>query len=116
MTYLQAIINNLKQSPMILKGMLNDIPKNRLKVQRHEGKWCIHEHTCHLAQAESMIFERFKEFESNENPTFTPYLPGVNIDTDHLLDKNLHQELSRYESLRNQLVDLISTFEESLWL
>jgi len=109
------IIGCLNQSPLILKNLIDSIPKELLKVKRIFNKWCIHEHVCHLASAESMIIKRFEEFKKRSNPKFSPYLPGKTISEHNLIGLNMREELEKFSRLRESLIVLVQSFENSTW-
>ncbi len=109
------IINCLEQSPFILQELIRKVPKAILKEHRRIGKWSIHENACHLAQAEDMILNRFRIFKKEDRPHFKPYLPDKIVETRELIDMNLQTELSRYELLRSELVNLVLTFRKKDW-
>lgn len=109
------IITCLEQSPGLLRSLLSNISQERLKLQRKPDEWSIHEHACHLAEAEEMILKRFQDFKNNDFPEFEPYLPGKTIEVNHLMQMDLDEKVRMYDSLRNQLVNLVSSFDETIW-
>ena len=115
MAIVGPLIDCLKRSPQFLNDLIAGIPSEMLKQRRIPGKWSIHEHVCHLAQAEEMIYNRFNVFDTSDLPEFLPYLPGETIDADHLINLSMEEELHKYESSRKQLIDLLISFDEGLW-
>ncbi len=109
------LIQCLENSPIIFKNLIDAIPPELLKQKRIKGKWSIHEHACHLAQAEKMIYERFEVFEKEERPVFLPYIPGKTIPVGHLLQLDLNIELNSFFNLRKRMVELLNGFSEDIW-
>ena len=105
----------IAQTPFILNELVGEIPLDLLKVRRITGKWCIHEHVCHLFEAQEMMRERFKTFKAVKNPTFTHYLPGSNVETDKLLDMDMKQALLGFSEERMELVKFLKTFNAGDW-
>ena len=115
MNTITPLIDCLDQSPPILNDLIAGIPSEILKQRRIPGKWCIHEHACHLAQAEEMILQRFKSFKNLEYPEFQPFLPGETVSSDHLIYLNLDESIRMYAINRKKLIDLVNSFDESIW-
>lgn len=109
------IIQCLKETPLILENMLKQIPPALITKQRRQGKWTIHEHVCHLAQADNMIFRRFQQFSTEENPRFMPYIPGKTVPADILMSLNMATELQAFNICRNDMLELVQNFEEAVW-
>jgi len=106
----------LSNSPSLLKELLDEIPHSMLKLRRIKGKWSIHEHACHLAEAHQMMMERFKKFKTEKNPVFVPYLPdSLDIAEDYLLKMDIDACLEQFISDRKKMVDYLQTFEEADW-
>ena len=103
-------------NPHILEELLSEIPEEILKLRRIKAKWSIHEHACHLAEAQKMMLERFQTFKTVKNPVFQPYLPGTS-DTpdDHLLKLDLHKSLKQFMIDRVTMVNYLETFLEHDW-
>ena len=109
-----TMINALSHSPAILADMLRDIPADLRKQHRRPGKWSIHEHTCHLAQADLMILERFRTFAREEHPVFTLYLPGTTVE-DNLMDLDLEEQMASFTHSRATMVELLNSYSSNVW-
>lgn len=115
MNEIAPIITTLKEAPLILKGLLRQIPAPLLKQRRIPGKWTIHEHVCHLDVVQDMILERFRVFKEQEYPEFQAYMPGKNVSDAELINMDLGQSINAFGQKRARLLELISTFDESTW-
>ncbi len=105
----------LAEAPNLLEDLLAEIPNDLLKIRRIKGKWSIHEHACHLAEAQRMIIGRFKRFKQEKNPTFVPYLPGTTVPDDNLAKMDLPEQLADFRANRQVMVDLLRSYTEADW-
>jgi len=115
MREVDAILSAMKESPVILRGLLKKIPEERLRFKRFPDKWTIHEHACHLAEVQPVLIERFKILDEQSDPQVQPYLPGVNIPDEHLIDMNLGEALASFTELRKELISLVNDFTDATW-
>jgi len=106
---------NLADAPILLKDLLRQIPPSLLKVRRHPERWSIHEHTCHLADVQPLLYDRFLTFKNADHPVFQPFLPGTNVDDSHLLTMDLQAALHTFTLERARLLDQLETFTEADW-
>ena len=105
----------LAAAPDLLEELLSEIPAELLKERRIKGKWSIHEHACHLAEAQRMIIGRFKRFKQEKKPTFVPYLPGTTVPDDNLVKMDLQEQLSDFRANRKVMVDILENYTEEEW-
>ncbi|UCH66195.1 MAG: DinB family protein [Ignavibacterium sp.] len=115
MTEINYIIDCLEKTPAILNNLLNQIPKELFKIRRIKNKWCIHEQVCHLVDAQSILMERFKKFETEENPLIKSYNPPVRRSEDHYFKMNMNDELNKFPNLRKEMVEMLGAFDVSYW-
>lgn len=109
------IMECLRQSPEILQGLVNSIPIDGLNTRRIPGKWSIHEHVCHLAEAEAMIFDRFRQFRNLDQPVFEPYLPEGPEQNDSIEPVEIETALADFKNLRGQMIDFVGSFDDKAW-
>ena len=114
-TEIQYLMESLSKTPFLLARMLEEIPKEKLKIRRKPGKWSIHENACHLAQAEKMIQDRFDYFSKEPNPVFHPYLPGETVSDQDLITMDINDELDSFAKLRTRTIEILETYEPALW-
>lgn len=110
-----SIMVCLRETPLILENMLNQIPPSLLKEQRRKHKWCIHEHVCHLAEAEGMIYRRFQQFATKEELHFMPYIPGKTVAMDTLLNMDMAAALRSFRGTRKSMMQLVNGFDQKVW-
>ena len=72
---IQNLLEALKGAPAILKGLIQNIPEERLDVRRGDGFWTIAEHLSHLAEVQPMLLKRIERFMNENHPVFVPYIP-----------------------------------------
>ncbi|HVP35777.1 MAG TPA: DinB family protein [Terriglobales bacterium] len=115
MNDIPEIIHGLKQSPAIFKNLLTQIPSELLKVRRIPGKWCIHEHACHIATGDQAGFiDRFKQFINEQRPKIKP-LSGESFPPDYLIEMDLNEALDIFFEKRKELVNLVNSADTSIW-
>lgn len=110
------MIRNLADGPLLLKDLLKEIPEDQYKVQRIPNKWTIHEHVCHLADIEMMMYDRLLTFKNVDYPVFQPFLPGTNVGDEHLIKENMNKALERYSEHREKMVQLARSFGPQDWI
>src|SRR5262249_53016745 len=86
-----------------------------LKRRPAPGKWCIHEHACHLAEADQLFLRRLDTMLSSDKPVIKSYDPGRDDPEDALLRVDLEAALNRYSSLRQELVRKLRSLTGSDW-
>jgi len=115
MNDIPQMIYCLKQSPIILKNLLTQIPSGSYKVRRIPGKWSIHEHACHVATGDQSGFiDRFKQFLNEEKPKIKP-LSGDSFPSDYLIKMELNEALDIFFEKRKELISLVRSANESIW-
>lgn len=115
MVDIEHFITSLEHTPTILQNLLNYIPTDLYKLRRVENKWSIHEQVCHLVEAQTILIERFKKFETEEHPHIQSYIPDAKIPHDYYLQQNLEAALEAFPRLRSQLVTMLKGFDDSYW-
>jgi len=115
MNDINQIIYCLKQSPIILKNLLTQVPSELYKVRRIKGKWSIHEHACHIATGDQAGFiDRFKQFLDEQKPKIKP-LSGDSFPPDYLIKMELNEVLDIFFEKRKELISLVRSANESIW-
>ncbi len=112
---MEKIIDMLKNTPEILKGLVSEIPKGMLKLHRIPGKWCIHEHAVHIGAVQHMLIERLRRFMDEERPEFAAYIPGTTTDPDELKKMDMRDTLNEFEKTRKEFVGMLKNLTESQW-
>lgn len=112
---IEAIIQNLRNGPDLLEGLLRGIPAELLKAERKKGKWTIHAHACHLAVAQPVMLARLKTFIDDPAPVFKPYFPDREAGEEDLLGRDLRKEISLYREHRARFLEAVSSMDGSLW-
>ncbi len=115
MNDIEILIEGIARSPIILKNLASQIPEDFLKNRRVKGKWTIHEHIVHLAEAEKMIYQRFISFKRSIRPNFSNYSPDETVDVGNLMKRDLSQEIEDFDKHRKNTVDLVKTFTAEDW-
>ena len=111
----EIIIRQLEQGPALLRDLLDNIPEEKSKLQRMPRRWTIHEHACHLADVESMMYDRLLTFKNADYPVFEPFLPGSNADDSHLIKADIPGSLEHYARMRKKTVELARSLTPEDW-
>jgi hypothetical protein len=112
---LKQIIAGLGQTPKLLSKLLSEIPPERMKERRIPGKWSIHEHAVHLAEAQAMLNGRLKRFAEEPGPKFVPYLPGKGEAKVELLSLDLKDRVAEFRRLREEAIEFAKAQNAEYW-
>jgi len=115
MNEVKSIINCLGQTPIILQGLLKQIPREFYSKRRLHNKWSIHEQICHLVEAQEILTQRFRQFELEKNPLIQSYVPLNDRSTDYYHSEDLELELSKFPDLRKDMIIRLKSFDEEYW-
>jgi hypothetical protein len=113
---LKIITESLKQTPIILKQLLNQIDSRLYKKKRILNKWSIHEHATHLATGDKVGFiDRFEKFIKEDIPEFKPY-SGKSYPQDYFYNLGLNEALGEFRQSRKQLIEMVVKIDnDSFW-
>jgi uncharacterized damage-inducible protein DinB len=115
MTSPEQLIDALERGPGIVIPMIRQADPAILKRRPPSGKWSIHEHACHLAEADQLYQRRLDIMVSQERPIIRSYDPGRDDPEDALLHVDLEEALRRYSSLRLELVSKLRGLTAKDW-
>ena len=115
MTLPEQLMDALERGPQIVIPMVHQADPAILKRRPVPGKWSIHEHACHLAEAEKIFSRRLDIMLSQEKPVIKSYDPGRDDPDDALLHVDLEDALARYRDLRVKLVVRLRGLRDSDW-
>jgi len=109
------IIDCLERTPVILNNLLNQIPEDLLRIRRVDNKWSIHEQVCHLIDAQKILIDRFRKFETEENPLIKSYIPPDNWSSNYYFEMNMNDELERFPGIRTEMILMLRGFDPNYW-
>ena len=115
MEHVNYIIDCLEKTPVILQGLLAQIPEERYKLRRISTKWSIHEQVCHLIDAQNILMSRFKQFEIEKTPDIKSHNPLEELSTDYYLTMNMKEMLLRFPSIRQKMVNTLKAYDNDYW-
>jgi uncharacterized damage-inducible protein DinB len=115
MTSSEQLIAALERGPEIVIPMIRQADPAILKRRPPSGKWSIHEHACHLAQADALYHRRLDVMLSQEKPVIKSYDPGRDDPEDALLHVDLEDALRRYAGSRGELVTRLRRLTRQDW-
>ena len=108
-------IDCLEKTPVILGFLLSQIPDDRIRLRRITDKWSIHEQVCHLTEAQSVLVDRFRQFENEKNPLIAAYNPPMDRSDTYYLEMNMASELERFREIRSKMVNMLRRLPEQYW-
>lgn len=112
----RAVLTSLANAPGLIIPLVREIPIDLLKRRPKPSRWSAHEHACHLAEVHSLFFTRLDLMLSETHPRIRPYdADGEMASESALLQVDLAQALSRFESDRQKLVEKLGRLSESDW-
>ncbi|WP_432738268.1 DinB family protein [Maridesulfovibrio sp. FT414] len=112
---IEAVLKGLRESHVILSGLVTDLPDEVLHCRRGDGFWTIAEHAAHLADVQPMGEERIRRILNEDNPEFVPFLPEEDDNTKLLPPPDMKDVLSRFHSARVRIVQLLEQASPEDW-
>ena len=112
---IKAILNSLSDSITIFADFIRSIPADKLNERRGDNFWSILEHADHLADVQSMIFERMQKILSEDMPEFIPFIPDQDAVTE---EKKLHtvdEIVEQFKSMRTSQLELLNDVNKQDW-
>jgi hypothetical protein len=111
----EEIVKTLRATPVVLRALVGEIEKNRLRTRPAAGEWAIIEVVGHLADTEERALDRVRRMLREDNPVLEPFDQEALAEERHYLDLDLNQELDRLEQLRRQHLALLEALDASGW-
>jgi len=112
---IEPLLKALKETPRLLKELIEEIDPELYKVEILKGKWSIHEHATHIAVGDSYGFQkRLKDFKQKEKPTFEP-LSGDSFPDNFFMELDLFKTIEDFFSIRQSTIELAHSLDESMW-
>ena len=114
MIEINHLIENISKTPILLKELISELPKDRLTKELKKGKWSIHEHATHVAISDIYGFQkRLKQFSEEENPTIKP-LSGADFDKAFFINLNLNDTLEQFFEHRKETIEMARSLPTEL--
>lgn len=112
----EIVITSLANAPGIIIPLVREVPAAVVKRRPRPGKWSAHEHACHLAEVHPLFFVRLEQMLSQPEPRIRAYDPDRDMASqDALLQVDLDQALTRFESDRARLVEKLRRLSNEEW-
>jgi hypothetical protein len=112
----RAVLTSLANAPGIIIPLIREVPNELLKRRPRPGRWSAHEHACHLAEVHSLFFTRLELMLTETHPRIRPYDPDRDMASESaLLQVDLDQALSRFESDRSKLIEKLGRLSDADW-
>jgi len=110
------LLEGLGRTPNVLSQLVKAIPENILDLRRGDGFWTMAEHVSHLAQVQSMLFDRIQRFIHKDQPEFLPYIPGEGQDDPDTPERmDMAAALDRFTQYREKQLMLLEGRGDAIW-
>lgn len=109
------IVEQIGLAPQMLRDLLAEMPRERVKQRPAPSKWSAHEHAVHLAVVDPLFVTRLDSMLAEQEPLVVPYTPPVDDEGGALLVHDLGGTLDSFEIGRERLVQRLRRLEERQW-
>ncbi len=110
-----ALIEAYLEGPVKLRRAVTDLTSEQLLARPVPGQWSTMEVVCHLVDSEQAWCHRMKRVISEEKPLLIGYDESRFAAALAYHDRDLEQELSLLEGMRQQMVRIFRTLPEAAW-
>jgi hypothetical protein len=110
-----AVVAALERAPQIILPLVREVPEAILTRRPRPGKWCAHEHACHLATIHPVTVRRLDLMLSDPRARIVPYFPSPEEEQGASLKLNLDAEMRRFAHDRQKLVERLKTLSPADW-
>ena len=109
------ILEGLRRSGRILEAFVRTIPAEHVDRIRAAGCWSIAEHVSHLSHVQPMLLERILRFMREDQPAFTPYIPGQDEAEERPPVVEMAAAFEAFNAYRVKQVDLLESADDITW-
>ena len=112
---IEPLLKALKETPRLLKELIEEIDPELYKSKIIEGKWSIQEHATHIAVGDRYGFQkRLKDFKQKETPVFEP-LSGDSFPDNFFMELDLFKTIEDFFCIRQSTIELAHSLDENTW-
>lgn len=109
------ILKAFRAGPIVLRGLLRDIPDDVVRRRPAEGEWAIVEVVAHLADTEERALARTRRMLAEEEPFLEPYDPDSLAAERGYIGMSVGDELDRFAVLREEQASLLDGLTDNGW-
>ena len=110
-----ALTEAYLEGPVKLRRAVTDLTSEQLLARPVPGQWSTMEVVCHLVDSEQAWCHRMKRVIPEEKPLLIGYDESRFAGALAYHDRDLEQELSLLEGMRQQMVRIFRTLPEAAW-
>lgn len=110
-----TLIAALENAPGIIIPLIHEVPPQYLKRRPSPTKWSVHEHACHLSNADGPFLARLDLMVSAPAPFVGSMLPSPEEEAGALLSIDLDEALDQYVRERAGLVKRLKQLSVEDW-
>ncbi len=103
------LLLSLEESIEIVAEFIHTIPESEVNIKRRPDFWTIRHHVYHLADVQTLLYNRLQRFKNEANPVITPYIPEKD-EAKRPGYGSVAEALAAFQDLRRKQIDLIKSF------
>ena len=112
----RELIDALKSTPEILKGLLSQVTLEQAKAVRGgDENWSVVEVVCHLRDAEEISLQRMETMRDQERPRIAGYDQEALARERNYNEADLHTALNDFIDFRNRHITALSALSVEKW-
>lgn len=113
---IKELKDGLENNVRILNSFVRSIPEDALLKRRRPDLWTVAEHVEHLAEAQSMLYDRLEAFQNISQPRFEPYFPDDDAAAPPASGPiDIEGVLQQFARWRGKQVLLIDSMDAAAW-
>jgi DinB superfamily len=109
------ILKAFRAGPIVLRGLVRDLPDHMVRRRPAEGEWAIVEVVGHLADTEERALARTRKMLAEEQPFLEPYDPDALAVERGYIGMSVADELDRFAALRQEQASLLDGLTDDGW-
>jgi uncharacterized damage-inducible protein DinB len=104
---------SLRHSPAILQRLVAQIPKARFAEPGTETRFSILEMVCHIADFETVFFDRIRAAVETDVPQFASVDISARVIEQRYADQNLDEQLTKFAEGRKTTIAYLESLDDT---
>jgi hypothetical protein len=101
------LLDQYAEGPAILRGAVDQVERDKLRVRPIPGRWSTLEVVCHLSDAEAVYAERMKRVLAEDEPPLRGFDPDIWGPRLAYHQRDVEEELRLIELVRGQMLRIL---------
>ena len=110
-----AVLDQLALSPVLVRGLIDEVPPELRKRRPASGVWSAHEHAVHLPTVQPLMMQRLGQMLTDPTQPIKSYEPSRDDPDDVLLALDLDAEMDRFARERAAMIERLKTLTPDQW-